>query len=354
MILGALSFGRTASAEQYLQVLPAVSVQNGSPVTVEYSLPCGAHLQGFLVNRTGRRLEISVVAKHNGFVCGSVQGSVRAQIPVKVPDGWELGTTRSQDFTDPVVRIPATEASVASIDGQAILQSEYVSECGRYLGIVLYPRGNDNWVVSHVEKAPSEEDIDDCEKGSRISEPLFLSRVIKVGSPSVQTSDLKQRYALIFAKVDKTSLDRSTHTFSLSFRRTCQDRPLGLVMSPDRTTIGVVVARFFNKTCHAAPRWERMESSAVTLPENKTRFFSAGREVFVKTPLAVQSDNGVFIKYSTHCNHTAGILMNETTSELRIGIVQVEAEKRCSKNLVESTLHPHFQRSVKKLKPFAI
>jgi hypothetical protein len=357
LVLGTIAFGAPALADQYFQILPALAVQGSSPLTVEYSLPCGSQFQGFLLKVVDQRFEVSVVAKHNGFVCGSVEETLRAELPIAVPKAFEVGTAKSSASIEPVVRLGASEAVVSRKGSKFVLHSEYVSGCGEYQGTLLYPRDPVHWAVSHIESMPTEDETRFCVPVAKTVslDPVVLTRRLSVTAIQAP-ADLTQRYSLQFAAIDHSSLQVATNKVSLRYFRTCQDRPLGFVVSPDRRTVGVMLARFYNKKCTALPRWDRLDSSSLKLTHVKRKFFSerTASDLIVKTPLAVESDIGVVIKYSNSCNQTAGILMHETHKELSLGVVQIQANNRCQKNLSEETLKPLVQQSTKKLKPLVI
>ncbi len=288
----AFAWGAPATSERYQYIEPdSISYLDGK-LALRYLTTCNKPQHTILAQYSSdRTLSIGVLSRHLGSSCASMP-----RLVTEVLDYLDLGEIKKirkipQRQMRGLLRVVVAEdiRLVPRTANRASLDAVYQSRCGDYRGMMIKASAHDSLQMAFVEARRGRGKQRSCVFHQKLKKlPLMQSTSlgkVKV-SKMMDWSVPSRAYDLRLAKVDSKNLMVSDGRLQFSYKRGCNEVPVGVAMSEYRgahapITVGMVVARFYNRSCEYGDKksqWYQHRSPKFNIHEGtKLRAMAATR-----------------------------------------------------------------------------
>lgn len=283
VFLTPLALASTAQAFPRLQIHPVELVgYAGSALRLHVELPCGGSFYG-LVTRAAKKgtLEVAAAVAQNNIVCTSMPEPTEVVVDYLATTGFKVIAPMVIDPAQTrllVARIQDLRIVKAGKATRSKLSATYEPRCGRMVGTLVRQTGARNLEVAIVER-PDGMTLAACSARprTRTITALNLKPRMKVRALRDKPASLNRAFELSLVEVRTGTVHMVKNGgISLTYRRACNQAPVGIVLgTPGRVegrvvvTVGVLVARYFNHSCPVgapAENWEKLQESGLSLP----------------------------------------------------------------------------------------
>jgi hypothetical protein len=331
----------------------------GDKLRLSVELTCGSSFYGLLASLDDEStLRLAAVVEQGAIVCTSFPEARELVVDFLATRGvtqiapMEVDERRSRVTIAPITAIKTTPRK----NGVSRLKVAYEPRCGKALGTIIRRAGPQRLEIGMAERPYELAELTSCQARSRIAliKSLSLTPGTRVTSlRRAPRSSLSRAYELRLAPIKTGSIQRLEPFggVSVTFKRACNEAPVGIVLDGDATEprVGVVVARYPNYRCPKgakASEWSSLMNYDLKLPEQVrlTAIPSGDATLQIALPARyARTAPGLDVRYVGGCSRALGVVYaHDGKGKLALGIVSRQAASSCNGTPAEVSLPQPF------------
>lgn len=346
-------------AESAIKVSPVLSIGYiNSSAIVSYSLPCGAKYLGTVVLQEREELALGVAYKVKSTQC-VMSPTIQTErlkwlshaynkklIPLaKMP-------LKGRWYYKPINKLQST----AKLKGDD-LNIVHLSSCRNNTLPLIHSKNNSTEVgIIEYKSSPRERGVCPPTEKLVVFKNILTKKHPPLKAVTPKTTDLKKSFVIQIAPPNKGSVKRSSKGIYLSYKRHCDEAPIGIVTSDiknknnqKRVAVGVVLARYYNLNC----RKDTPHTTQETLINSQIKinrsiklvaFKKSLKNLNIRTPKIIINKRKVTsLDYYSSCTYQLGAVYGiDLKGNLSIGVLEKPSNHSCKKTMKRVSLRQPF------------
>jgi hypothetical protein len=343
-----LSFSaETAAAFPKLQMQPIELVGYiGKAIRVAVTIPCGGEFYGIIAstNEKKKTMALAAAVSQDSIVCTSMPSQREVVIDYLDVTGFKS--------IEPMIVGGNPRISIARISDLKMVRSKnsgnrlkvvYEPKCGRSIGTLIRQSEKQRLEIAMVEKPRSGEVAGSCagESAEKVITAIDTSARKKVGALQSNVKSLSRQYELKMVPINPKGIKTGKNGgISFSYRKGCNDAPVGVVVSSEKNIrgektalIGMLVANYYNIPCVGklgkSTLAEHKDSTILIPSGTKVALFNPSElnGLVVKAPTRISKEGStgrknIVLKHSASCNQViGGVYSRDAQGGISVGIL---------------------------------
>jgi hypothetical protein len=343
-----LSFSAEAAAAfPKLQMQPIELVGYvGKAIRIAVTVPCGGEFYGIIAstNEKKKSMALAAAVSQDSIVCTSMPSQKEVVIDYLDVTGFKT--------IEPMTVGSNPRISIARISDLKMVRSKssgnrlkvvYEPKCGRSVGTLIRQTDKQNLEIAMVEKPRTGEVSSSCpsESAEKVITAIDTTVRKKVGALQSSVKALSRQYALKLVPINPQGIKTGKNGgVSFSYRKGCNDAPVGVVVSSEKNIrgqktalIGMLVANYYNIPCVgklAKSSLAEHKDSTILIPSGtKIALFNPNElnSLVVKAPTRITKEGttgrkNIVLKHSASCNQViGGVYSRDAEGGVSVGIL---------------------------------
>jgi len=238
-------------------------------------------------------LRVGILSRQSGSMCASMPKLVTEVLDyLDLSKVKEIRKISQYQIRSSLRVVPLNDLRVlpGKPEEASGLEAVYQSRCGKYEGLLVKRNSGSRLSLAFIESVVPMRGNATCNFKQHRKSFSFINPAknhqVKVGL--LAEWSLPQRaYDIRFAQIDNRTLQISNGSISFNYKKSCKEVPLGIAVSDysgtaSSLTIGMVVARFYNRSCELGEKkWSvsKYTSLKFELPSSlRLKAFSSTRK----------------------------------------------------------------------------
>ncbi len=343
-----LSFSaESAAAFPKLQMQPIELVGYvGKAIRIAVTIPCGGEFYGIIAatNERKKTMALAAAVSQDSIVCTSMPSQREVVIDYLDVTGFKSiePMTIGNNPRISIARISDLKMVRSKTSGNR-LKAVYEPKCGRSIGTLIHQSENQLLEIAMVEKPRTGEVSGSCssESAEKVITAIDTSVRKKVGALQSNVKSLSRQYDLKLVPISSKGIKSGKNGgVSFSYRKGCNDAPVGVVVSGEKNIrgqktalLGMLVANYYNIPCvgklakHTLA--EHTDSSILIPSGTKIALFNPAElnALVVKAPTRITKEGKtgrktIVLKHGASCNQViGGVYSRDAQGGISVGIL---------------------------------
>jgi len=318
----------------------------GKAIRIAVTVPCGGEFYGIIASTNEKKKSMSLAAavSQDSIVCTSMPSQREILIDYLDVTGFKS--------IEPMTVGPNPRISIARISDLKMLRSKtsgnrlkvvYEPRCGRSIGTLIHQSDKQSLEIAMVERPRVGRDTSSCpsESAEKVITAINTSASKKVGVLQSNVKSMTRQYALKMVPINPKSIRTGKNGgVSFSYRKGCNDAPVGVIVSSEKNIrgqktalIGMLVANYYNIQCRgklAKHTLAKHQDSTILIPKGtKVALFNPKEldSLVVKAPTRITNEGKkgrktIVLKHSVSCNQViGGVYSRDAQGGISLGIL---------------------------------